>query len=220
MIKVSKGYKLPRTHHLPWSPNKKDTSDKVHKHVDFLLNRQLVVTKKMDGECQCWTKNSFSLRSPDSKGGKLRSKARAKWAEIQWRIPDNKILFVEDISNMHSIQYPSDIPQFYLIAAAVLTRDKGVFFLPYEWGSEFESVIAYAMRFGLEPVPLLFETKVRSEEQLEKETSHIIDTNIDEGFVIRPKLGFFDWTSSTAKWVRENHVKTDEHWTRNAMRNL
>lgn len=219
MLNISKGYKFPRTHHLPWSPNKKDTNDKVHKHIDFLLNRQLVVTKKMDGECQCWTKSSFSLRSPDSTGGKLRSKARAKWAEIQWRIPDNIILFVEDISNVHSIQYPLDIPQFYLIAVAALSTN-GMFFLPYDWDSEFESVSHYGKMFRLDPVPLLFETKVSNRDQLEKQTSHIIDTDIDEGFVIRPKLGFFDWTASTGKWVRENHVKTDEHWTRNAMRNL
>jgi hypothetical protein len=38
-----------------------------------------------------------------------------------------------------------------------------------------------------------------------------------EGFVVRPLEGFMedDFSQKVLKFVRSNHVQTDEHWTRN-----
>ena len=41
-----------------------------------------------------------------------------------------------------------------------------------------------------------------------------IDTTKQEGYVIRLASSFQyeDFATSVAKWVREDHVTTDEHW--------
>jgi hypothetical protein len=50
--------------------------------------------------------------------------------------------------------------------------------------------------------------------------SSLIDENIGltprEGIVARVQASFLNdaFPASVLKWVRENHVQTDEHWTR------
>ena len=41
-----------------------------------------------------------------------------------------------------------------------------------------------------------------------------LDTEKHEGYVIRlaDSFNFEDFDTSVAKWVRENHVQTSEHW--------
>jgi hypothetical protein len=47
-----------------------------------------------------------------------------------------------------------------------------------------------------------------------KEFSKEYNTSIKEGYVIRNRESFhFDsFSENVAKWVRSNHITTDEHW--------
>ena len=47
------------------------------------------------------------------------------------------------------------------------------------------------------------------------------DTETQEGFVIRlsESFKFEDFSTSVAKYVRENHVKTDKHWSNSWIKN-
>ena len=164
----------------------------------------------MDGECQRWTRETFNLRSPDSRGGILRSRAKAKWGQVRNTLLDKCSYFVEDISNEHSIRYPEDISRFYLIAIRDDVRNQ---FL--NWAETEES----ADEMGIPTVPLLHSGKF-DEKDLEFTTNQYGSVEGHEGIVVRPSCYFSNWTESAAKWVRANHVTTNEHWERNALRKL
>lgn len=44
--------------------------------------------------------------------------------------------------------------------------------------------------------------------------ARLIHPDRQEGFVVRPASGFSlaEFSNSVAKWVRKNHVQTDEDW--------
>ena len=71
-------------------------------------------------------------------------------------------------------------------------------------------------------VPMLYRGKLSSEDELKsiidklmKEPSTYGDTK--EGVVVRVSSGFpiNEFKNHVCKYVRANHVQTDEHWTRN-----
>lgn len=73
----------------------------------------------------------------------------------------------------------------------------------------------------MELVPILFKGKVNSEKELNDLVNDLVNKPSDlggerEGIVVR-NAGLFhndDFTDNVMKWVRKDHVKTDEHWTR------
>ena len=46
-----------------------------------------------------------------------------------------------------------------------------------------------------------------------------LDLNLCEGYVVRnaEQFAFNDFSDNIAKWVRRNHVQTDEHWLNQAI---
>jgi hypothetical protein len=85
-----------------------------------------------------------------------------------------------------------------------------------------EKVEEYSYLFDIPTVPVLFKGVVNSEkelkalvEKLAKEPSELGGQR--EGIVARV-AGMFhndDFSTNVLKWVRKDHVTTDEHWTRN-----
>lgn len=207
--------KFPRTYHLPWSPGK-GKDDKVHESVDFLLNRPIVITEKLDGENQCWSYTDFHLRSEDSKGGALRSFAKGYWASIRYLLQPGYFYFVEDISNVHSIEYADMTNKLFLIAVCDTIEPNTMTWLSWE-DTEYE-----AKRIEIPTVPRLNRGEIFTKEQLEI-TTRTISTFASsrlgkfigmEGIVARPEAHFTDWTTNTAKYVRPNHVKSSDHWVK------
>lgn len=212
--------KFPRTYHLPWSPGR-GSDDKVHTPDDIksnFLRRNLIITEKLDGENQCWSRNSWHLRSESSTaGGILRSKSKAKWAEVQWFIPESEFWFVEDISNLHSIEYQDHLCEFFLIAV----WDKKL-----KLWADHKYVELCAKKVDLSPAPVLVKgTSWDSIESLEEAVNwqaqqpSVLGGN-REGVVVGIEDCLNDWTASTAKWVRANHVQTNQHWTRQRLKEL
>ncbi len=72
----------------------------------------------------------------------------------------------------------------------------------------------------MQPVPVLFEGTfedfMRVESQLRQS---LLDSN-KEGYVIRvrDKIAREDFPTNYAKYVRANHVQTDEHWMHTQIR--
>ena len=65
---------------------------------------------------------------------------------------------------------------------------------------------------GLEHVPVIYQGTYRAFDQ--KKHIKTLDLSIHEGYVIRNTDRFLekDFDKNVAKWVRANHVQTDEHW--------
>jgi hypothetical protein len=205
--------KFPRTKHLPFSPGR-GSDDKVHPDLSFVLDgKRLLLTTKMDGENQRWTRSSFNLRSLSStSGGELRSRAKAKWGEVCYLIDEGLSVFVEDTTVVHSIQYGPRLTNLFVIA---VRDDKTGHFMSW-----FDTE-QYARKLNMKTVPVLWHMQgsefIRvTLESLIKERHR----SNHEGIVLRPEDEITNWTAQTAKWVRANHVQTDEHWERTALKNL
>lgn len=209
--------KYPRTYHLPYSPGA--TKDDKKLQDGWFMNykdKEIVITEKLDGENIHMTKKDCYARSDGAP-------TRSDWSlniwnhcdgiywDIKKTIGDNEIYFGENLYGEHSIKY-SKLPTYFFLFAAC---DDNNF---YSW----DDVLLISEIAKVQHVPVLWEGKVSSEKELEdlvnkfvKEPSLFGDTR--EGVVIRIKDSFpiEDFSKCVCKWVRPNHVQTDEHWTKN-----
>jgi hypothetical protein len=90
---------------------------------------------------------------------------------------------------------------------------------------EWDLVTVQASDLGLPTVPELFRGVVGSERELEELTVALASEpsafgGAREGVVVRLAGEFTDdqFAESLAKWVRSDHVTTDEHWMHQAIR--
>ena len=211
--------KYPRTYHFPFSPG--TTSDDRIKHDwQAILANELVITEKLDGENTCIKSDGVYARSHAAP-------TRNPWAKNAWDIwerikPNLKDfdIFGENLYGQHSIEYTRLEHHFYVFA--IREGDK--------WLS-WDEVVFYADVLELPTVPV-----IKRGIFTEKEITELINSTITEesqlggkceGVVCRTAQSFYNlpteqvgqhFSNNVLKYVRKNHVKTDEHWTRNWQR--
>ncbi|MFO0548574.1 MAG: RNA ligase family protein [Polyangiaceae bacterium] len=192
--------RYPRTPHLPWSPGA--TADDV-RLVDLasFKGREVVVTEKLDGENTTLYSDGLHARSPDSAHHPSRAWVKALHGRIRDRIPAGFRISGENVHARHSIAY-ADLESFFY-AFSVWNGDDAL-----SW----DETVRFAADLGLPTPPVLFRG-VFQENALRRLK---IDPARQEGYVVRLASGFSrdDFTASVAKWVRRDHVQTDEHWMR------
>lgn len=205
-------FKYPRTYHFPFSPG--TTSDDRIKHDwQAILANESVITEKLDGENTCIKADGVYARSHAAP-------TRNPWAKNMWTIWENVKnslgdldVFGENLYGLHSIEYSHLEHYFYIFAI----RDGN------KWLA-WDEVVFYAQLLDLPTVPVLARGVFT-----ENEIKTVINTAISEGsqlggacegVVCRTAEGFetADFSDKLLKYVRKNHVKTDEHWTRNWQR--
>lgn len=210
--------KYPRTYHLPWSPG--TTSDDKKLSGDWFDNykgKEIVITEKLDGEnvalnrYDCFARShGASTRSPWSRNiweqDGVFSKVYDKIGEYEW-------IYGENLYGEHSIHY-SKLPSYYHVFA-VRDDDKYIW---YSW----DDVSLTADILSLPIVPLLWRGIIETEEQLKSLVDKFVNEpsvygDTREGVVIRNANEFpvDEFSKNVCKWVRPNHVQTDEHWTKN-----
>jgi hypothetical protein len=204
--------KYNRTYHLPWSPGA-TSDDKVSKSIDNLIGIDIIITEKLDGENCGMTNDGIYARSHATFTTSAWSREVRQIHDIKVRgqLDDNVYLFGENMEGVHSIEYSNLKSYFYLFGV----RDNNIW-IPWQ------SVEEYAYLLDLELVPVLFKGKVNSEKELKDLVNDLVSKPSDlggerEGIVVR-NAGLFhndDFADNVMKWVRANHVTTDEHWTRN-----
>ena len=203
--------KYPRTYHLPYSQSK-TSDDKISDDISNLIGTEIVITEKLDGSNTSITKNGvygrshadFSRNSWDLKNWEI-------YQKIKNDIEDGLYLFGEGMYAIHSIEYTNLKSYFYLFGV----RDKNIW-IPWEQVEE------YAYLVDLETVPVLFKGVVGSEKELKEIVDDLVSKPSElggekEGIVVR-NAGLFHndyFKDNVAKWVRKDHVKTDQHWSRN-----
>lgn len=204
--------KYPRTYHLPWSPGA-SADDKIAKDISPLIGSYVIITEKLDGENNCLVKNGTYARSHSDF---TKNPWAIKSKEIQQRIShllsDNEQVFGENMYAIHSLEYTKLTSPFYMFG----------FYDSNTWSSWYDlEGIASILEIPL--VPKLFEGVITSEkvlreliDKLMKESS-LLGCSEKEGIVVRIQDEFSndDFSNSIFKYVRKNHVQTDEHWTRN-----
>jgi len=207
--------KYPRIYHLPWSPGG-TRDDKRLASVDSLLKTPLVVTEKVDGSNVCLTRDALFARShtgpPSHASFDL---LKAIHARVKHRITPGIFLFGEWAYATHSIPY-TDLPAYLLIF--------GVCDGEYWWN--WQRTVQVAQGLGLAMVPMVEAGRSYTTAKELRERTDALACQLSlcggqrEGLVVRLPHNFDTrcFTTSIAKWVRADHVQTDAHWTRQAVR--
>lgn len=206
---MTKTVKYPRTPHLPWSPGATN-DDRMLEDVSCFQGKHVVVSLKMDGENTTLYREHLHARSLDSKDHPARHWMKGLWAQKRYFIPEGWRVCGENLYAKHSIYY-DDLESFFL----VFSIWDGDTCLPYwktrtlcdEWG--FAHVPPMYNGFWLEP-------EQNSGNDMETFLGRRFENMYlgHEGYVIRNydefQLEHFD--RNVAKYVRKDHVQTDEHW--------
>lgn len=204
--------KYPRTPYLPFSPSIDDDRKKLVINPAEFVNRQVVITEKIDGSnVALWNGVAYSrsTSSPSEAAWHAMVKKHHAWKTNGM----GTIFYGEDIFGIHSIEY-QPVPEdetFYVFA---LRKDTKF----CSWLETMSTCLTY--RFKL--VPELYSGKIKNVKELENMISEFHEQEsvlggCREGIVIRlaGEFGVDSFSHSIAKSVRPNHVQTDHHWTRN-----
>ena len=194
-------YKYPRTPHLSFSLGVSEDDLKLDRHKLF-NNRQIVVTEKLDGENTSLYADGIHARSLDSGHHPSRAWVKALQASICNDIPQGWRICGENLYARHSIAYQNLTSYFYLFSI----WNQANYCLNWSETQEWAKIL------GLEIPAVLY--KGLWDEVKIKAIADNLDRDICEGFVVRTveQFHYDDFAHNVAKWVRPNHVQTDEHW--------
>lgn len=210
--------KYPRTYHVPFSPGAtKDDKKLKDGWFEYYRGKEIVLTEKLDGENSCLCQKGVFARSH---GAETRSPWSINlWGDdgLYWKvkglIDDDLLIFGENLYGEHSIHYEKLRDYFHVFACYNETTDK--------WWS-WDDVKFVSKVLGVPHVPTLWRGIAESEDQIREliiQTMNMPSAygNTKEGVVMRLANEFDgeDFPNYVCKYVRANHVQTDEHWTRN-----
>lgn len=194
--------KYPRTPHLPWSPGA-DDDDIILDTAAAFEGMEVVVTEKMDGENTTMYHDHIHARSIDSKYHPSREWVKRLWGSIAHRIPENERICGENMFWVHSIIYTS----------------LESYFLTFSWWEDdvcldWDETVKRCEKMGITTVPVLYRG-VYDEAKIKALYDDSMYKTV-EGYVIRPTGSFkrAEFQKNIAKFVRKDHVQTDQHWMR------
>lgn len=202
--------KFPKIPHLPWSDGISN-DDKVILSTDQFSD--IVATEKLDGENTTMTRETIHARSLDSDmSHPSRTWVKNLWAQIQFNIPEGFRICGENMFAKHSIYYDA-LPTYFFVFG--IFNAEGVYL---SW----TDVYGMCEKLGLTPVPTFFKGTINPI-RLYPDTHRVLirrgsyyakEISMAEGYVIRQAGAITEanFSTSIAKYVRANHVQTDEHW--------
>jgi hypothetical protein len=197
--------KYPRTAHLPWSLGR-SSDDVVATDLSGFVDREIVVTEKMDGENTTLYHDGFHARSVDSRHHPSRDWLARFHAERAYMIPEGMRICGENLYAQHSIAYRG-LPSYFL-GFSVWQGDECL-----GWPETME-VFQY---LSITAVPVLYRGPF--DVAFLKDLVHQLDPERQEGYVVRTVRKFHrnDFGRYVQKFVRANHVQTDQHWQHQAV---
>ncbi len=196
---MTQRHKYPRTPHLPWSPGV-GADDIIVANDDPFSGREVVVTEKLDGENTTMYPDHIHARSVDSRHHPSRDWVKQLHGQVRHLIPGGYRLCGENMYARHSIEYEGLESYFYLFS--VWNEENAA--LSWDETSE------WAQLLDLE-TPAEFYRGPWDPDAIQ---AIEFDTDKVEGYVCRTVAGFphAEFRQHVAKWVRKDHVQTDEHW--------
>ncbi|MCU0332704.1 MAG: RNA ligase family protein [Ignavibacteriaceae bacterium] len=200
--------KYPRTAHLPFSPGVGEDDIVASKEYHNILpGREVIITEKMDGENTTLYRDYLHARSIQFSPHPSRAWIRRFWAEnIQNQIPDEMRICGENLYAHHSIHY-KDLSSYFLVFS-IWVDD-----LCLSWRDTEE----WCQLLDLHTVPVINQGLYN--EDLIKTLAEEIVLRGGEGVVVRPVDKFYMslFTKSVFKYVRAEHIQTDNHWMTKAV---
>lgn len=199
-------YKYPRTPHLPWSPGR-GSDDKVLADTSCFEGKRVIITEKMDGENTTLYNDGLHARSIDSKHHPSRSWIKSFWASnVQDILHPEVRICGENMFAKHSIKYHA--LDSYFLGFSVWKNSHCM-----SW----DTTLMVFELYNIKPVPVLYDGLWDENYRwLGYRTCGTDDDKprLSEGYVVRIADGFEleDFGKSVCKYVRTNHVQTDQHW--------
>lgn len=193
-------FKYPRTKHLSFSEGV-SSDDKILYDLSSFEGQEIIASEKRDGENTSMTPEYYYARSLDSNNHPSRNWVKGLWGNIRYNIPHNWRICGENLYAKHSIGY-NDLDTYFEVFN--IWTDSNVCL---SW----DDTVEWCELLGLKTVPVLY----RGIFDIDVLKNIKLDTEKQEGFVIRlaGSFKYSDFGTSVAKWVRNGHVQTDEHWT-------
>ncbi|MBD3307268.1 2'-5' RNA ligase [candidate division KSB3 bacterium] len=195
--------KYPRTPHLPWSSGRSNDDIAIDSIEHFIHFDDIVVTEKLDGENTTLYHDYLHARSVDSKSHPSRDWLKQYHATVRHNIPEDFKVCGENVYAAHSIAYDALTTYFYVF---VIFQEH----LCLSW----DETVEWAALIGLEIVPVLYRGTwdERAVKACWRERSTF--GNEQEGYVVRNagRFPFSEFRMNVAKYVRPQHVTTDQHW--------
>ena len=190
-------FKYPSTPVLPNSPGSRGNDEF---DTSLFEGKEVVILEKLDGENANLLRDHYYARSIDGRHHPSRDWLKAFHATFKHDIPEGWRFSGENMFAFHSIYYVNLESYFYLFA---IWNEKNE---SLSW----DSVLEWAELLGL-VTPKQFYRGVWDEEIVRNIKFNPKDC---EGYVVRTVEGFAfnEFTQHIAKYVRENHVNTSEHW--------
>lgn len=160
----------------------------------------------MDGENTTMYRDNIHARSLDSRGGEDRTWVKNFWSTFSYKIPENYRICGENLWGKHSIYYQDLKSYFY--GFSIWNEN-----LCLSW----EETEIFFEDLGICSVPVLY--KGIWNENLIRNLSNNLDLEEKEGYVVRLADEFLyeKFDHYVAKFVRSNHVQTDDHWRKNVI---
>lgn len=201
-------YKYASTPHLTWSPEK-HRDDSYHPDESTFEGEEVVVLEKMDGEnLNIYPNGDWHARSIETPYHPTREWAGRVAGEVGYKLPDGWRVCAENLYGKHSIKY-TDLRDYVQVFNVVNDENRVV-----SW----DAIEEWCELLDLEHVPVLWEGEFDRDlisSWTEEDVNEMAGREA-EGYVVRVKRSFpveqFEY--HVGKWVRENHVQTDEHWLR------
>lgn len=213
---MDSSWKYPRTFHVPFSEGLQNDDRRVDDDwFSYLKGKELVLTEKLDGENSSISKYGVYARSHAAP-------TRNPWSinlwgndGLYWRVKDylgeDEMIVGENLYGVHSIEYNRLKEYFHLFAVRNDERW-------YSW----DEIVEMAEILNLPTVPVLERCVFENEEELKErilywmtQGSRYGDTI--EGVVTRTVESYpiDEFSHNVVKYVRKNHVQTDQFWAKN-----
>lgn len=210
--------KYLRTYHMPFSPGL-GSDDKIMpiNLINQLNDKNVILSEKIDGGNTCLKilfgvcARSHSLPTDCETFNLIKNVHYYSKLHI---LNPNYWYFGENTFAIHSIIYTQLTDTFYLFNIYDTINN-----IWLSW----DDVQKEALRCGFKTVPTIYSGKMLSLKELEKLTTSELKKDSflggeREGFVLRLADAFTesdDFFTNVMKYVRKNHVQTDEHWRKN-----
>ena len=193
--------KYHKTMHLPWSPGLQN-DDRVITTLDHFKDKEVIVTEKMDGEnASLYHSGYMHPRSIDGRYHPSRDWVKGWWASRAHMLDENFRICGENMFAQHSIIYNELESYFY-----------GFSLWQHNWCLSWDATISKFQALDIIPVPEIWRGQFNID--ILKEIGESLNPDTQEGYVVRLVNGYALEQShlKIAKFVRQNHVQTDEFW--------
>lgn len=192
-------FKYPKTMHLPWSPGLQN-DDRLIEDLTHLRSCEIVVTEKMDGENATLYHDHYHARSLDSRHHPSRDWIKAFHGSKKWLIDKNIRICGENLYAEHSIRY--DDLDSYFMGFSIWNNDTNIC---WPW----DLTLSLFRHLDIVPVKELYRGPW---DQSWFDNYELPEAS--EGYVVRnaDKFHFDNFAINVAKFVRKDHVQTDQHW--------